>query len=125
MTPARRPLVALLLAPNDFMWEAALSGAKRITIREGVRDYQVGDDLMVCCHVRNSAFKAKITEVRHCRLWGVTPAEYQADGFDSLESLISGLQAFYRDLTRESMVTIIRWSEMEGTAVEKFKRCSK
>lgn len=123
MEALRRPLVALLLAPDEEMWEAALTGAKRISIREGARDYQAGDTLMLCCHIRDSSFMAKVAEVRHCKLGEVTQDEYTADGFDTQASLLSGLQSFYPNMTLDSVVTIVRWDDIRGTAVSRAILC--
>ena len=116
----RRPLVALLLAPDEEMWERALDGRKRISIREGHRDYRVHETLMVCCHIRDSAFMATVTGVRHCLLREVTQEECAADGFDSQAALLAGLQAFYPNLTLDSAVTVLRWGDTRGTSVQRY-----
>jgi hypothetical protein len=105
------------------MWEAAISGAKRISIREGHRDYRVNETLMVCCHIRDSAFMATLTGVRHCRLNEVTEEEYLADGFKSQAELLSGLQAFYPNMTMDSAVTVLRWGDARGTSVARYALC--
>lgn len=122
MENLRRPLIALLLAPNEEMWEMALSGTKRITIREGHRDYRAGDTLMVCCHIRDSAFMATVTEVRHCWFTEVDTQEWSDDGFSSREEFEAGLKKFYPSMTTDSPVTVIRWGQLQGTSVWRSAR---
>lgn len=104
----KRPLVALLIAPVGQPDVDAEK--KKITIREGWRDYEEGDTLMLCCHITRWASRmAKITLVRRTVLSDVTRSEYEDDGFALRETLVAGLKEFYPDLTPQSPVTVIRW----------------
>jgi hypothetical protein len=118
MSTLKRPLVALLLAPDDAMWEAALASRKMITIREGHRDYQVGAKLLIGCHLKGTAFMASVSGVRHCKMEDVTAEERAADGFGSLEEAIHGLARFYPHITTESPVTVLRWKDPHGALVK-------
>ena len=109
----KHPLQALLVAPDSQMRADILRGAKKITIREGARDYRDGQ-VMLCCHIEPWAVMAKITSVRHCALRDVTKKEYEDDGFETHEELLDGLKRFYPDLTLDSPVTVIRWGDIEG-----------
>lgn len=119
MENLRRPLVALLLAGED-MWERAIDGTKRISIREGHRDYRVHETLMICCHIRDSAFMATVIEVKHCLLREVTEEEYEADGFTSQSEMLSRLRTFYPNLTLDSAATVLRWGDTRGTSVARY-----
>lgn len=118
----RRPLVALLLSPNPKMWQAAERGEKLISIREGYRDYRVDETLMICCHIRDCAFMATVTGVNHCTLGQVTEEEWVADGFTSQADLLAGLREFYPNMTLDSGVTVLRWSNLRGSSVDLYKR---
>jgi len=118
MSILKRPLAALLLAPDEAMWEAALTGQKMITVREGHRDYPVGADLLIGCHLKGTAFMAIISDVRHCNMGDVTAEEWAADGFASLEEAVHGLARFYPHITPESSVTVLRWKDPHGALVK-------
>ena len=113
----KRPLVALLLSPDQTMWEDAATGRKKITIREGHRDYIPGEKVMLCCEIRSDAMAADITSVRHCTVGEVTPEEYHADKYASPEHMLSDLGQYYPNLTMDSPVTVIRWDNVRGTLV--------
>lgn len=109
----KQPLYAILIAPDQKVRNAILDGVKKITIREGHRDYKKGK-VMLCCHLAPWAVMAEIVKVRHCTLRGVTKEECVADGFSNRVELLRGLQIFYTDITLDSSVTVIRWDSVEG-----------
>ena len=111
-TELKRPLVALLIAGVNAH-AAVVTREKAISIREGWRDYQVGDTLALICHIDPFAVLTKVTDMRHTTLGEVTEQEYQNDGFASYEELLAGLQQFYPDITYDSPVTVIRWETIE------------
>lgn len=113
------PLQAILIAPIPEMRSKVISGQKKITIREGHRDYQIGQ-VMLCCHLEPWAVMAEIIEVRHCLLDQVTDEELQADGFVDRRGLLCGLRRFYPQLSFGSPVTIIRWNNVSGALVDHF-----
>ena len=117
----KSPLVALLFAPDEKMWTCIISGAKQITIREGRRDYQVGQPAMLCRHLCNHVVMADIVSVRHCLLRNVTKKEYKADGFKSRSELLQGLRRFYPNLKMDSPVTVIGWKNARGVLVDNHK----
>lgn len=108
------PLVALLISPDRYMRDAIHRGIKKITIREGHRDYQAGQTVMLCCHLESWAVMAKVTEVRHCTLGEVAKEEYLADGFQSASDMLNGMRRFYPNLSYQSPVTVIRWDNAQG-----------
>ncbi len=115
------PLAAILLAPEEPMWIAALQGKKQITIRQGHRDYRPGTTGILCCHHLCIAVKIDITEVRHCRLVELTHDELHDDGFLDYRDCVTQMRRFYPDMDFDSKVTVIRWSNVRGTAVDKFR----
>lgn len=114
----KHPLQALLIAPEQEMRDAILSGQKTITIREGHRDYRPGQ-VMLCCHLVPWAVMANITEVQHTTLREVLPADMEADGFDSLSYMLDRMKRFYPNLTEDSAVTIVRWEDANGFLVDR------
>ena len=114
----KQPLTALLIAPDDGMRHRIETGTKTITIREGHRDYRPGL-VMLCCHLVAWAVQADINDVRHCTLREVTEEEWEDDGFVSQEDLLTQMRRFYKDLTLDSDVTVIRWTKARGELVER------
>jgi hypothetical protein len=109
----KRPLVALLMA--DCFCDSICNREKEITIREGLRDYRVGEKVILCragdftqpeC---GWAFIAKITSVRHSPLNKVSVKDLNADGMKDLTDAVSCLQEFYPNISEKSQVTVIRW----------------
>lgn len=114
----KQPLYAILIAPIKEMRARVLDGRKKITIREGHRDYKRGK-VMLCCHLEPWAVSAEITGVRHTTLREVTEAEYEADDFMSCEDMLAGMRRFYPNMTLDSPVTVIWWDNVEGKLVGK------
>lgn len=105
------PLVALLMA--DCFLEQIFSETKKITIREGMRDYKAGQKVVLCkCGNEEDvgwARMATITEVSMCALRDVDIEDLNDDGMKDLDDAVQCLRDFYPDITEESLVTIIRW----------------
>lgn len=116
----KRPLTALLIAPDKEIRNRILSGDKKITIREGHRDYQPGL-VMICCPIEPFCVQAEITDVRHCRLNEVTEREYAADGYESQKDMRNNLRKYYPEMDYNSLVTIIKWDNIIGTAVDEYR----
>ena len=105
----KAPLVALLIAPDPQMRADILSGMKRITIREGHRDYRPGP-VMLCCHLEPWAVLTRVETVAHKLLGEVSDAELLADGFANRAELLAGMRRFYPTITMDSPVTVIEWA---------------
>jgi len=116
----KRPLTALLIAPDELIRESILDGSKKISIRQGCRDYQVGDVLMLCCHIEPWCVMADVTDVKYSKLRDVTQEEYLADGFKDYSHMLEGMRRFYPDLNQESLMTILRWDNVRGKLVDEF-----
>ena len=82
---------------------------KRITIREGLRDFSKGKVIIFntekeWCTVRN------IIDIQCKPLSDVSDSIAQEDGFKDIEDLYCKLKDYYPNITMKSEVTIIRWS---------------
>ena len=121
----KKPLVALLIADDREMRQAIIEGRKQITIREGYRRYDPGMTVMLCCHLEPWAVQADITNVRHCLLSEVTQAEWEADGFQSRDEMLAGMQSFYPTMTWDSAVTLISWKNVRGKLVDDWAELRK
>ena len=115
----KRPLTALLVAPNEITWNNIVAGKKKITIREGHRDYQPGL-VMLCCHLINKAVQADITDARHCRLDEVTREEYTGDGYKTPSEMRDDLRQCYPSIDYFSPVTVIKWDNVKGKLVDEY-----
>ncbi|KKR10321.1 MAG: hypothetical protein UT37_C0003G0020 [Parcubacteria group bacterium GW2011_GWA2_39_18] len=115
------PLVALLVAPDRHMRQQILWEEKTLTVREGHRDYRVGSPVMLCCHIVPWAVMATIVEVRHCLLKEVTQEECLQDGVRNLEELLNNLRKYYPNISLDSPVTIIKWDDIRGYVVNRFR----
>jgi hypothetical protein len=115
----KQPLYALLIAPIPEMRQAILNGVKKITIREGHRDYRIDCPVMLCCHLEPWAVMADVVDVRHTTLEEISEEEYVADGFQSSEEMLSGMKRFYPNLSMNSPVTVIRWDNVRGILFDK------
>ncbi|MEX0587266.1 MAG: ASCH domain-containing protein [Patescibacteria group bacterium] len=122
MATLKKPLVALLVAPDDGMRRDIVAGVKQITIREGYREgYEVGRPVMLGCETEPWCVLANITAVRHCALAEVTPEELEADGFQDHDDMLEGMRRFYPEMTWDSAVTVIRWENVRGKLVEEYR----
>lgn len=110
-------LQALLIAPDDQMRANILSGVKKISIREGHRDYRLGH-MMVCCHLEPWVVQVDVTSVRHTTLKGITREEFEADGFQSPGHMHQEMRRYYPNIDWDSPVTVIYWDNARGRLVD-------
>lgn len=103
-----RALQAILINGKK-MKEDVLNNRKKVTIRRGHRDYTEGP-VLIGCHYEDWATMRKIINVRHIVLREVTVGEFMDDGFQDSQELYEGLRKIYLDLTWDSPVTVVRWS---------------
>lgn len=109
---------AIQIAPGDnAMKTAVLAGDKRITIREGTRDYEVGRKLMIGDWEGEDpwAVCATITGVYHRLLEEVSTLELEADGFVNQLDMRRGMRRFYPSLDWKSHVTVVEWDKPVGS----------
>lgn len=106
----RRPMTALLIAPEYPMRNAIHRGEKTITIREGWRDYRIGDTVLIGCDLAPWAVMGKISSVAHSTIRELTDPDFRDDGFESREDAVEKLGRFYKGINMDSKVTVIRWA---------------
>jgi len=116
----KHPLQALLIA--DEYKEDVIIGKKKISIREGLRNYIAGQPLMICDSETSFCVKTDLKKVRHCKAEAVTEQEYRADNYSSSEEMLKDLQRFYPNFTSESYVTILSWDNVSGYLVNERKK---
>jgi len=99
----------LLLAPH--LLTSACLGDKQLTIRNGIRDFDPGDQLkLVDTNDPNKTLEREITQVLKFSKSALIPLEYiQADGFDDFSDMVNQMKDFYPDFNGTSPVTIICW----------------
>ncbi len=123
---------ALALGTLDMVRDV-FEGHKKISVRTGHRNFTPGGLLILHYEtpsdedgklppVENSHSvwcMATIGPVRHTTLRDVTEGEWRADGFDSADALLAGLQQFYGDsITWDSDVTVVTWDDVRGEQVK-------
>lgn len=101
------PLVALLMAP--VYHDAVECGDKIITIREGHRDYEADQTVMICCHIASWCVMGKIARVVHSELREVSPSDLEMDGFMNHEEALAVLRGYYPHMEMTSPVTVIEF----------------
>ena len=97
-----------LLLAND-LFPALKLGGKRVTIRKGRRDIQLGKLVFspTTPDKKIKPVKVNVTEVRYKRLQDVTNDEAKCDGFWDASHMYSGMKKYYPDLKRTDEVTFI------------------
>ena len=114
------PLQALLIAPDEEMREKILRGEKQITIREGHRDYRLGNCLLACPD-EPWCVEVNVTNVRHCLIGKISKEEYRADGYESQGRMLRDLRRFYPNIELQTPATVIQWENVRGKLVENYK----
>jgi len=114
-------LQAIAIASDPQMKINIMTGYKNITIREGQRDYHLGD--VILFDEKDSwVVRAKIIDIQHKTMSQITEAEWRADGFVSQKDMMKRMKRFYPKITLESPVTVVRWdiNSLSGFWVEKL-----
>jgi len=104
----KQALQAIEIAANPKIRFDVILGNKKITIREGHRDYHPGP-VVLFSHIFPWAMKATITSVRHTTVGEVTEEEFWADSYENRVEMLADLRQFYPELTMKSPVTVICW----------------
>jgi len=108
----KQALQAILISTDPQTRLDIMLGRKKITIREGHRDYKVGP-VMICCHIAPWAVLTKITEVRLTTLADVAQEELEADGYIDHRGMLEDLRGYYPDINFDSPVTVIKWGDLD------------
>ena len=103
----KRALQSILVA-GESMRDDTKNGKKKITIREGHRDYTEGP-VLIGCPTLDWAYSSEITSVLLTTLGKVAEQDLNDDGFDSTEDAIEVLSQWYPSINKDSPVTVIRW----------------
>lgn len=109
----KRPVQALEIADNPEVLLSIMLEQKKISLREGHRDYIPGKLIIYNCD-NNFSIQVEITSVKHSTLAEITEAEMKADGYQTKEEMLADLKQYYPDLTSESPMTVISWDNVEG-----------
>lgn len=90
-----------------------LSGAKRTTIRKGIRSYPVGN--LVELTVESKPFAvAKVRKVVVKRISELSEEDAKNDGFESLEDLLQTLRKIYGVIKEDEFVTVVHFELVSG-----------
>jgi len=88
--------------------DAAMSGEKRLTIREGNRDLSLTDSLLVNT-MSNWCMPIQISHVELCVVSEVSDDIAREDGFKDTNELFTKLREYYPNIQKDNIVTVIRW----------------
>lgn len=102
------PLQALLIAGPDAQC-AVDEGRKFISIRNGMRNFRVGEPIVLYCNVTKWCAMGHVTHVDYYRAGAIPDRDARDDGFGSSADALVGMRRLYPSLTPESFVTVIRW----------------
>lgn len=105
----KKPLQAILIAGEEMKGDV-LEGRKKITIREGHREYAEGP-VLIGCHLLNWATMKQVKSVRHTTIRELADDECKDDGFKDQEDTLYGLRKFYPQMDMDSAVTVVRWDD--------------
>lgn len=83
-----------------------LEEKKITTIRKGVKDFKVGEKVLITSQDRIYA-EAEITEIKYLRVSNLTNEDALKDGFSSKEELFKALKKYYSSIRLSDTVTII------------------
>jgi len=89
-----------------------LSGKKRVTVRITKPNLRKGDVFIAHCGGKVIG-KFKVTDIYVKKLRDITDEEAKLDGFSSKEELIRELRSYYRNLSEDKEVVIIRFELVE------------
>jgi hypothetical protein len=112
-----KPLQAMRLADDVYMWDDALRRKKKISIRMGHHDYHPGP-VILCSINLGLCAEAMITSVLHTSLAEVPIRDIKDNSYGDHQDAIEGLRRFYPTIQMDSPVTVIRWNGIKGAAVD-------
>jgi len=83
-----------------------LEGKKVTTIRKGIRDFKVGEKILITSQDRIYA-EAEIIEVKYLKVSDLTDEDALKDGFSSKDELFKALEKYYSSIKSNDTITII------------------
>jgi len=115
--PTKYPLVAIEIDGHQAKMDT-LNSLKKITIREGWRDYRLGRVILTGGKDHPWCVEATITAVNHCLLEELKTEELKSDGYSTHQEALDDMRQWYPNLTMKSEVTVIRWNNVRGILVD-------
>lgn len=105
--------------------EMILAGQKTATIRVGCRKCPKDAELVLYCHIQPWVVMADVVSVRRCTLSEVTPQEFKDEGYDdpatAMNQYITNLKPYHPEVGPDSLVTVIRFTNVRGKLVDEYK----
>jgi hypothetical protein len=106
------PYLQHYLSFNESLCADIASGVKKSTLRNNHVTYIVaGEWIKLICSTSKTSFKALVTMVRLTTWGGITPSEYQADGFKSQAEMMQTMQTFYPGITLSGNASVVTWDK--------------
>jgi hypothetical protein len=97
---------------NESLCSGIADGSKKSTLRNKHVTYIVaGDWIRLICSTSKTTFKGHVTMVRLTTWGGITPAEYQADGFSSQAQMLQIMQTYYPGIALTDPATVVTWDQ--------------
>ncbi len=93
------------------LYPVVVDNVKKITIRQGIRDFDPGDDLKIINVDQPKQFVLReVSEVYKFRQADMVPRRLlRADGFTSSDNFFESMQRFYPEFDALTPVTVICW----------------
>ena len=108
---AKRPVTCLLIAEhliNDTACEVKCN-----TVREGTRDYRVGDKLVLVCPEQEwSSQLMEVTEVSHTTIAEMKKADYLHQNWKDRKHVLADMRGYYPNLRATDPITVIWWKQL-------------
>lgn len=98
------------LAFDETVWADVCKGLVRNTIRNGHRDYQPDEKVVLfCTQYPELKEEVEIFSVNHCLAHEIDAGDINENGFMDHEDMYEGMKQFYPDFGPDSEVTVILW----------------
>lgn len=117
------------LAIHPMFHDAIENGEKQMTIRDGKREYFIGDNIVLYCGLTSWAVDAVVTGVTHANVMTVSAEHLDRYGVKGQRELLEALRIHYPTIQFQTNVTIIEFMsdlpdpEKKINAVLKWKAC--
>ncbi len=85
-----------------------LEGKKITTIRKGIRDFKIGEKVLITSQNRIYA-EAEITEVKYTQISELSEEDAVKDGFLTKEELFKALRKYYGQIKPNDKITVIHF----------------
>lgn len=98
---------------REDMFENVRKRIKIATLRNGKRDYVLGDTILYGNEHKNAVF-IKVTEINYKAFREITDADAQQEGYTKRDELIAVMKDIYKDITDDSIVTQVFFEYISG-----------